>query len=226
MKQILTFGIIIFLLTSCMTTNKYSTFVNSKTKRAEIKNETSRDWLTVKSDKIEPKENMYDQKKNSFVPAILYWKWNSTIECELEMGTRKQYLREGIYKAADSLNLKEVLADNTLEISLKEIPGKFLYENKGNAIIFLIAYTVSGVESISPYPINLEFEYSVNKDGNLEMKGVGYVQNNEQPLRNIWKSTKKFTWLYLDEFKKETERMGTELVSGIIEELKKNVDSH
>jgi len=221
MKQIIAIGIFSVMLTSCMSTKKYSTFVNNKIESLQNGKERESDWLIIKSDKVEPDNNVYDQKKNSFVPAILYWGWNSTIECELDVETRIKYLKEGIYKAADSLNLKEMVAGNVLEINLKEVPGKFLYENKGNAIIFIIAYTVSGVEAISPYPINLEFEYSLNKDGNIEMKGEGFIRNGEQPLRNIWKSTKKFTWMYLDEFKKETERMGKELVLGIIEEIRK-----
>ena len=136
--------------------------------------------------------------------------------------TRIDYLKQGIYKAADSLNLKQELAGKELEINIKEVPGKFLYENKGNAIIFIVAYTVSGVEAISPYPINLEFEYNINQNGSMVLEGNGYVQNTEQPLRNIWKSTKKFTWLYLEEFKKETDRMGKEMVIGILGEVKNN----
>jgi len=220
MKQIITIVILSILFTGCMTTKKYSTFVNNKTELLTNGGELEFDWLIIKSDKVEPENNIYNQKKNSFVPAILYWGWNSTIECELDIETRIQYLKQGIYKAVDSLGLKGIIEGHTLEINLKELPGKFIYENKGSAIIFIIAYTVNGVEAISPYPINLEFEYSVNKDGIIEMKGEGYILNNEQPLRNIWKSTKKFTWIYLDEFKKETGRMGNELISKIIEEIK------
>ena len=83
MKEILTIGILSFLLSNCMTTKKYSTFVDTETKGISAKTETSEDWLIIKTDKIEPKENIYGQKKNSFIPAILYWGWNSTIECEL-----------------------------------------------------------------------------------------------------------------------------------------------
>lgn len=222
MKQILAIGILSLILSSCMTTKKYSTFVDAKTSNKTTKSEITEDWLIVKTVKTEPIENMYDQKKNSFVPAILYWGWNSTIDCELDIQSRINFLKGGIYKAADSLNLKEELAGKKIEISIKEVPGKFLYENKGNAIIFVIAYTVSGVEAISPYPINLEYEYNISKDGNVVIQGNGYVQNAEQPLRNIWKSTKKITWLYLDEFEKETDRMGKEMVIGILEKLKMN----
>ncbi len=222
MKEILTIGILSLILSSCMTTKKYSTFVDTKIKNETPKSLIAEDWLIVNTEIMEPNKNIYNQKKNSFVPAILFWGWNSTIECELDIETRIEFLKQGIYKAADSLNLKQELAGKKLEISIKEAPGKFLYENKGNAIILVIAYSVSAVEAISPYPINLEYEYNINQDGRMVAKGAGYVQNGEQPLRNIWKSTKKFTWLYLDEFKKETDRMGREMIKGIVEKLKMN----
>ena len=222
MKKILTVGIISLILTSCMTAKKYSTFVETATNNGSKQSRVFEDWIVIKSDKVKPTKIRCDQKKNSFVPAILYWGWNSTIECELDIETRIGFLEQGIYKAADSLNLKERLAGKNLEIIINEVPGNFLYENKGNAIIFVIAYTVSGVEAISPYPINLEFEYNINQEGIKVLEGNGYVQNAEQPLRNIWKSTKKFTWLYLEEFKKETERMGKDMVMGILEEMKMN----
>ncbi len=220
MKQILTIGILSLFFTSCMTTKRYSTFVDTKTKSINVKNETTRDWIAIKVDKTEPTQTVCEQKKNSFIPAILYWEWNSTIECELDIKTRTEYLKQGILRAVDSLNLQHILSGRKLEIKLKEIPGKFIYENKGNAIIFIIAYTVSGVEAISPYPINLEFEYSIINNGELEIKGEGVIKNTEQPMRNVWKSTKKFTWFYLDKFRIETERMGIELISKIIEEIK------
>ncbi len=100
------------------------------------------------------------------------------------------------------------------------MPGIFLYVNKGDVIIFIIAYTYSLVEAISPYFINLEFEYIINNDGKIKMKGKGFIQNKEQPLRNIWRSSKKFTWLYLDEYQKEMDRMGIKLVSKFIDDIK------
>lgn len=222
MRQVIILGILSLFFASCITTKKYSTFVNTKTKNNITKTNNEKDWLVVKSTKTQPMKNKYNQKKNTFIPAILYWEWNSTIECELDINIRTKYLKQGIYKAADSLKLKQHLGDNYLEINLKEMPGKFLYENKGKAVIYIIAYSVGGVEAISPYPVNLEFEFLTKENGNIKTKGNGFVQNEEQPLKNMWKSTKKFTWVYLDEFQKETNRMGTELVLGIIEELNKN----
>ena len=220
MKQIIIFSVVSILATSCLTTNRMSSFVDTKTKRLEHKELLSKNWLIVKSDKNEPKKNICKKKKSYFIPAILYWGWNSTFECELNANTKTNIIKEGIYKAADSLNLKEYLQEDTLEITLKEMPGKFLYVNKGDVIIFIIAYTYILVETISPYLINLEFEYIINNNGKIKMNGKGIIQNKEQPLRNIWRSSKKFIWLYLDEYQNEIDRMGVKLVSKIIDDIK------
>ncbi len=100
------------------------------------------------------------------------------------------------------------------------MPGKFLYEYKGNTIIFIIAYTVSGVEAISPYPIDLKYEYVITEKGKEKIRGEGLIKNEETPLSNQWKSSKKFTWMYLDNFQKEADRMGKVIVQDLIDKMK------
>ena len=200
MKYVIFLTILVGLSTSCITTKKYASFVDGKTK--EVKTEANlKDWLIVNTEEVVPQQTKYDQKKNSFVPAIFYWGWNSTIECELDFNTRLEFVRNGIYRAADSLDLKQYAGDKKIEIKLKDIPGKFLYENKGYTIIVLVAYMISGIEAIHPYPINLEYDYLIKDDEKMNIKSEGFVQNKEQASSNRKYSTKKFTWMYLDEFK-------------------------
>lgn len=219
MKHIIFLAILVVLSTSCMTTKKYSSFVDAKTK--EVSTEANvNDWLVVDAEQVEPQQNKFNQKKNSFVPAIFYWGWNSTIECELDFNTRFEFVKNGIYWAADSLDLKQYAGDKKIEIKLKEIPGKFLYENKGMVIFLIAGYVISGVEVIRPYSINLEFDYLITDNGEPKYQDNSFVQNKEQPLGNRKYSTKKFTWMYLDEFKYETDRMGLEVVKDLINKLK------
>ncbi|SMO74975.1 hypothetical protein SAMN06265379_106151 [Saccharicrinis carchari] len=219
MKNIILLSILVLFSISCVTTKKYASIVDPKTKDVRAESNLN-DWLLVHTEQAEPQQTKYNQKKNSFVPAIFYWGWNSTIECELDFNTRLEYVRNGIYRAADSLDLKQYAGDKKIEIKLKDIPGKFLYENKGNTIIVVVAYAVSVFEAISPYPINLTYDYTITNNGESNAQGEGSIQNKEQPLGNRKHSTKKFTWMYLDEYKKETDRMGVELVKDLINELK------
>jgi hypothetical protein len=214
MKKFFFFAIIGLLCTNCKSTQKYATFVDQKVKPYRTPPEP-KDWLQVNAAPARSASNDCKQLKFNFIPAIFYWGWNSTIECELNPDVKANYLRKSIYAAADSLHAKEWLAGKTLEINLKQVPGKFLYTYKGYTIFLVFSYVSGGEESVKPYPINLEFDYLVKENNQVISEGAGVIRNEEQPMLNIWKSTKKFTWLYLDGYQKETERMGWEIVQEI-----------
>jgi len=74
------------------------------------------------------------------------------------------------------------------------MPTSFMYTNQGNAIIFIIAYTVSELEAIYPQRENLVVNYKLIKDEQTIKSGKLAAINNDQPIKNIWKSTKQFTW--------------------------------
>lgn len=218
MNRLIYLGIIAIFLSSCMSTKKYFGFVDEKIK-TDTPAQEPKNWLVVNSPVTEENNNTFKQLNYSFVPAILYWGWNSTIECEINPQTAANYVRSGIFKAADSLGLNSKIKDRQLVINLKKTPSKFLYENKGHVLFLLIAYTTSGLEAITPYPISLEVDYQLTENGEVVANGVGVVQSKAQPVANIWKSSKKFTWMYLDEYKKESNRMGTELVKNIMQQI-------
>ncbi|MBC3541957.1 hypothetical protein ACFSC6_09065 [Rufibacter sediminis] len=221
MKNLYYAILLIALFSSCVSSKKYSTFVNEKLKADFISKDSvqNKDWLIINTDKITQAENQYNQLKSSFIPAVLYWGWNSTIECTIDPSITASLIKNSIYHAADSLNLLEKAKGKQIVINLKQVPGKFLYENKGTAIIFLIAYSVSGQESISPASLGLMADFETKTGNTINMTGEVSIPNTEQPLNNIWKSSKKFTWAYLDEYKKQSERMGTELVLQLMQNL-------
>lgn len=219
MKRLLFFACLVLLCTNCVSTQKYATFVDQKVKPYRTPLEPE-DWLQVNAAPARSAANDCKQLKFKFIPAIFYWGWNSTIECELNQDIKANYLRKSIYAAAESLHVKKWLAGKSLEINLKQIPGKFLYTYKGYTVYLVFSYIEGGEESIKPYPINLEFDYLVKENNQVISEGAGVIRNEEQPMLNIWKSTKKLTWLYLDGYQKETERMGWEIVQEIMNELK------
>ncbi len=218
MKRLLFFACLVLLCTNCVSTQKYATFVDQKVKPYRTPPEP-KEWLQVNAATSQSAANDCKQLKFKFIPAIFYWSWNSTIACELNQDVKANYLRESIYRAADSLHLKDWLAGKTLEINLKQIPGKFLYTNKGYTIFLFVSYVTGNEESIKPYPITLEYDYMVKENKVIDREGAGVIRNGEQPLLNVWKSTKKFTWLYLDAYQKETERMAREMLQEIMGQL-------
>ncbi|MBU6342650.1 MAG: hypothetical protein KGS48_14240 [Bacteroidetes bacterium] len=214
MKKLLFFAFLGLLFTNCVTNQKYATFIDQKVKPYRTP-PSPKDWLQVNAAPARSAENDCKQLKFKFIPAILYWGWNSTIEWELNSNVKNNYLRKSIYAAADSLHVKEWLAGKRLEINLKQVPGKFLYTNKGYTVFLVFSYATGSEESIKPYPINLEYDYLVKENNQVISEGAGVIRNEEQPMMNVWKSTKKFTWLYLDGYQKETECLGWEIVKEI-----------
>ena len=202
---------------SCMmiTSEKYSTFVNEKIKSESEELTNNGGWFIINTPEFDRKGNYCEQIESLFIPAIVYWEWNSTIECEIDPNTVSNYIKTAIYYAADRLDLKKKLKGKQLTVNLQKIPGRFLYENKGNTIILVVAYFASGVEEILPDQIDLIAEYEISENGKTLAKGKKVVKNSEKPLGNIWSSTKKFTWNYLDLFKNEMDKMGAELIDDI-----------
>jgi hypothetical protein len=205
-------------LTGCVSTQKYGAFVDQKTK-TEQPQTVQQDWLIVNTPVSEKQGNNFTQIKSSFIPAIVYWGWNSTISCEIDPNTATEYVRRGIYQAAEHMDLQSRLNGRQLVIDIKQLPGQFVYENKGSTVFLVVAHATTYVEAISPMPTNLVVDYKLLENGAVIASGEHFVRNQEEPLRNVWKSTKKFTWLYLDQFEREANRMGTESIIDIVKQL-------
>lgn len=208
-------------LTGCISSKKYSNLVNEKLQiNADVKSTANHEeWLVLKTDSSSLNESSFKQVERSFIPAILYWGWNSTIACEINPALTTEYLKSSIYKAADSLSLSEKLAGGKLIIHINNVPGKFVYQNKGNVIFLVVAYSTSGVEAIHPAQTALVANYEIQTGDRTIPGGEIVIRRNNEPVHNVWKSTKKFTWLYLDQYREDTEQMGLELVQEVIQKL-------
>ncbi|WP_116107796.1 hypothetical protein [Lewinella sp. IMCC34191] len=158
--------------------------------------------------------------KNSFIPAILYWSWNNTLECSLDPEKQLAYVREGVIQAADSLGLERKLGGEKLSITLSQAPGQFYYVNRMYVVFAIVAYSTMGEESITPVPTDLVASYAVT-DGNDRRSawGSATVFSQEEPMRNMWKGTRGFTRKFLDAQRAELQRMGRELIIDIDQEL-------
>lgn len=205
-------------LTSCMGTKKYASFVEQhvQTEQAAL---PQHEALVVNAPAAAQPGNQFKQLERSFIPALVYWGWNSTISCELDPGTAAASVRRGMYQAANSLNLQERLGGRQLVVDIRQTPGQFMYENKGNIIFLIFAHITSVEETIAPRPTDLVLHYQLLENGAVVASGEGLVKNTQEPLRNLWKSSKKFTWLYLEQFDQEASRMGEESLRDILLQL-------
>lgn len=207
------------LMASCISTNRLTGYVEPKfqeTKTLLINDNFVFDFSDLKH-KSSPV--LSTKIKSFFIPAILYWGWNKTIKCEIDPNIVGQSFQESFLYFADSLKLQEKLQGRKLEIKLEKIPNSFVYTHKGNAIIFIYAYTVSDIEAIFPQVQNLWVSYRLILDGKIIKEDELSATNNAQSIMNDWKSTKKFTWFYVDQFKKNNKSMTLEIVNQLLIEI-------
>mgnify|MGYP001580911997 FL=1 len=145
--------------------------------------------------------------KSFFIPAILYWQSEHTLKCDLNPKVPAKFFEQEIIRLADSLDLKSKLNGQKLELTILQIPHSFIYTHKETAIIFIVAYVVSGLEAIYPGNNGLKVSYRISANGETKKTGVLVIPNTEQPIKNVWKSTKKFTWAYLDQYRQNSDKM-------------------
>jgi hypothetical protein len=217
-KQLLTI-LTITLLTSCIGTKKFTSFVEPKFQ--EAKTNSANDYFTFDLAGLENKTSSITSTKlkSQFIPAILYWQWNNTIKCEVNPVIVGQSFQENFLHYADSLKIQEKLQGRKLEMKLENIPNSFVYTHKGNSVILIIAYTVSDLEAIFPQEQDLIVSYKLTQNGSTIKEGKLTASIKDQPIKNVWKSTKKFTWLYIDQFKQNTKLMTKEIVEKLMTEI-------
>ncbi len=217
-RQFLTI-LTITLFTSCIGTKKFTSFVTPKFQ--ETKANSSNDNFTFDLAGLENKTSLITSTKvkSQFIPAILYWQWNNTIKCEVNPVIVGQSFQENFLLYADSLKIQEKLQGRKLEMKLENIPNSFVYTHKGNSVILIIVYTVSDLEAIFPQKQDLIVSYKLTQNGSTIKAGKLTASNKDQPIKNVWKSTKKFTWLYIDQFKQNSKSMTKELVEKLMTEI-------
>lgn len=104
-------------------------------------------------------------------------------------------------------------------MKIEQIPNSFVYTHKGNSVILIIAYTVRDLEAIFPQEQDLVVSYRLTENGSTIKEGKLTASNKDQPIKNVWKSKKKFTWLYIDQFNQNTKIMTKEIVEKLITEI-------
>ncbi len=221
MKKTLLILITIIALTGCVSTKTYSSYVTQKLEQQIHAPDIQDKNISFDFSKLEVLDNSVEAEKSKsfFIPAILYWGWENTIQCKINPNLIEKSFKLTFLHCADSIGLLNNLEGKKLEISIEAMPTSFMYTNQGNAIIFIIAYTVSELEAIYPQRENLVINYKLIKDEQTIKSGKLAAINNDQPIKNIWKSTKQFTWLYIDQFNNNTKM----LTNDIVQQLLKNI---
>jgi len=212
---------IFVLLTSCISTKRFDKIVTTKLvnqnsnefNTSDIVHFTNRNLKTenllVKSEKI----------KSQFIPAILYWQWNNTIQCRIDNSIPKEILIESVLNNPHLSELEYLLNGKTIEIEIDSIPTQFVYTNQGNTVILILFYTISTLEAIIPADQDLHVTYRIVDKNKVVKIGKIEIKNKNNPVKNTWSSTQKFTNTYLDQYEKNTKILADELIKMLIKDI-------
>lgn len=218
--KILTLILSATLLYSCDSTKKYANFVNLKYAQQNLKiNNNS----YIEYDSISNKSNdsvaKAEKVKSLLIPALIYWKWDNSVRCELSSQQTNFIIKNNFQNIADSLKIKEKLNGQKLIISIEAVPRAFVYTNSGYVIFLLFAYSAGFLEAITPENEKLILSYQVVKGTTKTKSGRIELMHSDLPMKNLMKSKKKFIWEYLDQYESNMKDLSRLSIEKIYNEL-------
>lgn len=188
-------------LSSCVGTKRFSKFIYKKYDTHTVESGDRRNsYITISTTNLPTQDSLANVKKikSLFIPAIFYWQWEGTISCELAPRFQAGKFATNMLLYADSAGLQEKLNGQRLEISIDSLPHSFMYTNKGFTLFFIVGYIMGAVEAIYPQDKNLKISYKLIRDTTQIKIGSFVLARKLKTMENIWSTTKKFTWKYLD----------------------------
>jgi hypothetical protein len=142
--------------------------------------------------------------------------------CEVNPELYAKYFEECFLKHSQELGLLEQLGDRRLDISLDYIPSSFIYDFQSQNIIFIVGYTTMTKEEIVPEaglrPMKVQYAVQPKADADT-IAGEIVIPDYQEPLLNIWKSTRGFTKKYINSLKSGLDEKAKDVAVQILETL-------
>jgi hypothetical protein len=214
------FLLIIVAMSGCIGTTRYNRYLTEGYKTSPLLNIKNSPGIVVKlHSSISDTVPSVKTHKSQFIPAIIFWQWQKSISCSLPEKHQANKIESYLLKYSDSLQLEQNLNGRRIEITVDDAPANFTYTNKGNVLFLFIAYATSVSENMSPEFSDLKISYKLFKDDQVSKEGTITVLDKNEPARNAWKSTKKFTWHYLNSYENNVKAMSKEAIGKLLKEI-------
>lgn len=223
MKQRLAALAIICCIWGCTTPKHYQFLVTDRLKKNGIPAIKSTESIQLSAAALPGQDTLFTVKsvKSSFVPAIIVWTWNNTMDCKLKPEIAAGYFSESFFRYADSFNLPSLLYGRKLELQLESVPYQYTYAQKGYSIFLLIAAVTKEDNMIVPRNEALGVKYILWNGAIKEKEGSIAVANTSKGLNNNMTSAKKLAWWYLDIYRNNLNKMSRQFARQLAGELNK-----
>lgn len=220
-KSLIVILIPIFLFTGCLSKKNLSELVQSKVETEIISNHKFENKLIVlNTDSLKKSDNYVVVKngKSYFIPAILVWAWNKKFNCEISSEYFSSLFASILTEKAKEFNLEKHLGNKKMEISLIQVPSKFIYSNNGYFVYGLVFYSYGFGETLQPNNQQFILKYRITENGE-ELKTDRYIFKFENQISNSKFSTNKFIEKYIDQLSADFDIICNEFIDKLIEDL-------
>ena len=206
--------VITLLFTGCVSTKKFSSFVNPTFKHFFLyPTQDENENISVDLSKLEAMDDAVKSEalKSRFIPAVLFWQSVKEIECLISPQCVGDMFKFHFINYSKALGLSEKLGSRKLTVIIEEIPASFLYTYKNSTIILGSENTYTSLEE-AIYPVEQDFViwYELQENGQTKISEEIHITNRDTPMENSWRSTKSFTKKYVKQFENNIQNAAEE----------------
>ncbi len=209
-----------FLLAGCTTSKKVDGWI-ADNQISPTKLKTS-DYITLNPGKEKNSDTISVTKKGKFklIPAIVYWRTESSFVSTLNQWVPLNIFNAGVIKNANAVKLKQKLNGQKIELSVDKFPATFALTNISHLIYFGVYYINWSKNFEKPEKQNLAVTYRILKDNIETKRGIINVTDNSVPQNlKLFQSYKKLTINYLEKYDTNIQAMSKQFVDKLLAEL-------
>lgn len=184
---------------SCSTTKTVTQTANSIIAQKVEQPVWSHPNIFVKTDSLSIGTEPVSVKKvrSYFIPAIIYWGGESTMEYSINNQYFVHTFTDVIQQSFTEKQLDIMLEDRILEFSLNAIPNKFIHTSQFGFLFALVAYSYTYLDIAYQEEQCYEIAYRILKDGRCLKERSVSGKTISEPLRNTSQSTQNFILSYI-----------------------------
>jgi hypothetical protein len=210
------------LSAGCLSTRRAGRLVHERLEETQSPMPAvNKDYLDVRSRELVWLDTLSHTRtvRSWCVPAIFYWGWGKTITCDLNPSIPLGVLTEEIMHYADSVDLRHRLNGARLELTIENMPSRFMYNSEMTAVFLVFAYATTSAETLRPDGEELVVNWSTRSDVGVSRTGTITIPDRDPGASNVFRSTRYFLRAYVDLYKDHVRHLGKRMMDQLTEEL-------
>jgi hypothetical protein len=221
MNRFFALVVAVLLLPGCISSKKYASYISAYYKKSDTATASAPPAIPVTLRTPSSFDSVANVTKGEsyFIPAIFYWGAKQSFHCEMNADIPAGVVSKTFNKYAETDGLNKKLNGRRLELTIDALPTRFFYSQNTDVIFILIYAVTMGKQSILPENTSLAITYKIYDGQQLVKEGKLEAKDENQPLNNIAKSTRKITVAYLRQYTQSVTQMSQQCLSQLVAEL-------